>query len=74
MYLGGERLGALYLLNETLVDVDEYTDGWNTNGLSELVGGDGLGPFSEYVVYLVKGLDIRHSDPDTLDQKVLKKS
>lgn len=36
--------------------------------------GDHADNLAEYVVYLVKGLDIRHSDPDNLDPQVLKKS
>lgn len=33
--------------------------------------GDHANNLAEYVVYLVKGLDIRHVDPDKLDQKEL---
>jgi len=36
--------------------------------------GDHANNLAEYVVYLVKGLDIRHTDLDSLDQAVLKKS
>ena len=36
--------------------------------------GDHADNLAEYVVYLVKGLDIRHSDTDDLDPQVLKKS
>ncbi|WP_447554668.1 phosphate signaling complex protein PhoU [Vreelandella sp. EE22] len=35
--------------------------------------GDHANNLAEYVVYLVKGLDIRHSAPDSVDQKMLKK-
>ncbi|GEN28558.1 phosphate transport system regulatory protein PhoU [Halovibrio variabilis] len=35
--------------------------------------GDHADNLAEYVVYLVKGLDIRHSDTDDLEPKVLKK-
>ncbi|MEA2119087.1 phosphate signaling complex protein PhoU [Halovibrio sp. HP20-50] len=35
--------------------------------------GDHADNLAEYVVYLVKGLDIRHSDTDALEPKVLKK-
>ena len=35
--------------------------------------GDHADNLAEYVVYLVKGLDIRHSDLDTVDQRVTKK-
>lgn len=35
--------------------------------------GDHANNLAEYVVYLVKGLDIRHIDPDELDEEALKK-
>lgn len=36
--------------------------------------GDHANNLAEHVVYLVKGLDIRHTDPGSLNQKVLDKS
>ncbi|CBV44303.1 phosphate signaling complex protein PhoU [Halomonas elongata] len=36
--------------------------------------GDHANNLAEYVVYLVKGLDIRHTDPDDLDQELGEKS
>ncbi|WP_447927462.1 MULTISPECIES: phosphate signaling complex protein PhoU [unclassified Vreelandella] len=35
--------------------------------------GDHANNLAEYVVYLVKGLDIRHTAPDSLDEQMLKK-
>ena len=36
--------------------------------------GDHANNLAEYVIYLVKGLDIRHINPDDLDEEALKKS
>ncbi|EWG98147.1 hypothetical protein Q427_32095 [Halomonas sp. BC04] len=35
--------------------------------------GDHADNLAEYVIYLVKGLDIRHMDPDQIDEDALKR-